>query len=373
MTVLDVDDTPDEDLVRCYYTDTQSKQFNIGLFHRVHFAPAYYCTYSLGGGFVNDHNEGTLSTDERNKERGRCDAYVDTSLCPESGNAKFEFSDGSVFDGQWSGKQPSGMGTKTLKDGSWMKGNWQDGVLAKGNGEIKLAQGKYNGEINNGKMTGNGVMTTSGGSYEGLFEDGAFKTGMIKKTSGYSSRYEYNGSVENSSFLDGKCEYCDGCIFDGKWLNMKLMEGTATIPTNDVNYPVFVGEVVAGKLVNGAFANKAGYVVKKNYKDSAYNNNLSIVFQNGDQCNGVWDVVTGQLVPASVFEYIWQDGVKCSYIVDNKLRLSKASYFDAEGNPAKSKIAKKRVMMNTDGEGYTIQTFNVKAVADKFNRNTELP
>lgn len=375
LTIMDIDDTPDPDLVRCYYKDTPTGQFHIGLYHRVFFDPCYYCTYKMDGSYVTSFDEGLLSREEREKERIRCNEYVDSELRPESGQAKFTFIDGSVYDGQWSNKLPSGTGYKTLKDGSWLRGNWQDGILVDGKGELKLPKGTYEGDIKNDKMTGQGVMTVSGGTYNGQWEDGVFKTGTITKKQGYSSdQYIYYGSINGSSFLEGRCEYGDGSVFDGQWDNMKITNGTFSTPTNDWNYPVFEGEIKNGKLDKGRFANRAGYAIVIGSKVPNSNDGLTIAFPNGDQCKGTWDDHTGQLVPASLFEYIWADGVRCRYVVDKKLRLTKPSYYDSEGNPAKSKIAKKRELMNIDGEGYTIQTMDVKPVVKSFNnKNTELP
>lgn len=384
ITFINLVDDYDKELMHCCFYDLIAKQFNVGLFRRVYCEPCYYCTYSIDGGCVTYFDDGSLSRDKKEHEREWCNVYADSTLSPKSGFAKFKFTDGCVYEGEWAGKQPSGEGCKTLPDGSWMRGIWKEGVLHEGTGMIKQPKGKYEGDLKNGQIFGKGVLTlVDGSTYDGLWENGEFKTGTIKKKidsrygntnlNGNADEYEYVGGFDNSSFAIGKCTYHDGSVFDGQWNNMKIQNGSITIYTDGSNYPVFEGVVANGKLDRGCFTSKAGYKVLSSFNEKAVSNGLTITFQNGDQCKGMWDAATGQLVPASVFEYIWSDGIKCSYTIDSKLRLKNPSYFNADGSPGKSSIAKKREMMNTDGEGYTIPVLNVKEIMTIFNRKTTLP
>lgn len=372
MTILSIDDTPCSGLVLCSFDGPEADQFSIGVFHRLNLEPCYYCTYSKGGGFVTSFDDYSLSRDEREWERNYCDTYVDSNLCPKSGKGKFKFSNGNIYEGEWCNSQPEGQGKMTFTDGTWRDGTWKGGIFLNGNGKMNVQNGEYTGEMNGDVIEGSGKMAVWDGSFEGQWGEGKFTDGTVIKN-GYYDGYEYVGDIKNSSFSSGKCTYSDGCIFEGEWKEMALDNGNVTIPLNGKDYELFVGEVNNHSLSGGSFMSKSGYKVTKSLEKYDIRSQLTITFPNGDQCVGYWDEKTGQILPSSNFDYIWADGIKCSYTVDTKLKMVMPRYYDADGDSAKSKIAKNREKLTTDGEGYSIPVFDEKVVRQKMSRNTVLP
>ena len=75
---------------------------------------------------------------------------------------------GEKYNGQWSNSQMNGQGTMEYSDGSVYEGNWEDGVRS-GTGRFVLmkpdGEEVYTGEFKNDKFGGQGTLTKSNGAY----------------------------------------------------------------------------------------------------------------------------------------------------------------------------------------------------------------
>tara|TARA_B100000586_G_scaffold259239_1_gene224443 strand:+ start:2214 stop:3026 length:813 start_codon:yes stop_codon:yes gene_type:complete len=123
------------------------------------------------------------------------------------GNSSHQFSDGSVYDGDWVNNAMHGQGKMTLMSGRSYEGSWENGLphgigiddvpesedalmlpphtyegpmihgSESGNGKITFESGDiYEGDVITGHMTGQGKLTKADGTInEGTFEDGIFK------------------------------------------------------------------------------------------------------------------------------------------------------------------------------------------------------
>ena len=416
--MIDIEDVPELGLVRGILSYSDKDRIDIGLFKRTNpLKPVYAKGVEKDGSSFSLPLDHSLNYSVIAQEKNWINSYIDNNLRPESGNAKFHFSDNSVYDGEWDAGKPSGngamtypngdkyegkwlagvflagtadiklsdntsysgdyskgapngLGRKTTKDGSYI-GTWNDGVLVKGNAYLNypLSNITFNCQVIDDKLTGHGLKTTSTGSYDGTWEDGEFIEGTIIKT----HTYKYQGTFSDYSFANGKCTLTDGTVFDGEWNMMSLSNGTFSTTVKDDFYPTFVGTVENSILTTGTFTSKAGYTVTSDWNKRLSSDKITIGFENGDSVQGIWDVNTGILVEGSLLKYIWNDGISCTYLVGKKLKLTKPTYSDAEGIVSKPKIAKGRVLITTDGEGFTIPPVSLQAVKKVLETIIALP
>ena len=95
----------------------------------------------------------------------------------DSCQGKYEWSDGSFYEGEWASNNPDGLGYmvwsrfNTSYKGSY-NGYWQNGLM-NGYGEYKFTSGiEYRGMFINGKRSGYGAQFwPNGDSYEGQWYD----------------------------------------------------------------------------------------------------------------------------------------------------------------------------------------------------------
>eukprot|EP00929_Paragymnodinium_shiwhaense_P031804 TRINITY_DN17744_c0_g1_i1.p1 TRINITY_DN17744_c0_g1~~TRINITY_DN17744_c0_g1_i1.p1 ORF type:complete len:1187 (-),score=193.92 TRINITY_DN17744_c0_g1_i1:252-3812(-) len=173
-----------------------------------------------------------------------------TLWLPELGGSKetFEglvtFSDGSKYEGQFSGQRKHGRGKYRHADGYTYDGDWVNDVQ-EGSGVERLADGSvYEGEFRGGQKTGQGKFTFStGGSYDGAFLDdqmhgqGSYTWSDGRAYSGHWMRNtmhgtgvmtwqdgrKYTGQFVEGQFGEGKgrMEWPTGKSYEGQWRNGK--------------------------------------------------------------------------------------------------------------------------------------------------------
>lgn len=101
------------------------------------------------------------------------------------GQGKCCYKNGDVYEGRWIGGKRSGRGRLISKDGSVYVGLWVDG-RQHGKGELWYPDGAlaYQGDWENGKMSGNGILcyqksfgakSLAGRCYEGEFKQNTFE------------------------------------------------------------------------------------------------------------------------------------------------------------------------------------------------------
>ena len=97
-----------------------------------------------------------------------------------------KFTDGK-YEGEIENGKPNGMGKLIFKNGDYYEGKWMDGEL-NGQGTFKFSDGgKYEGEWMSGKYHGTGTLT---------FSDGLKKVGEFKKGSDWNTKwYKPNGDI----------------------------------------------------------------------------------------------------------------------------------------------------------------------------------
>ena len=116
----------------------------------------------------------------------------------KEGNGKYEWNDGSVYEGEFSNDQingkgkltipqkgiyegnfvngkRSGQGTYTFTNGDKYQGNWSDDKMS-GQGTYTFANGDtYVGEFSNNKFNGQGTYTKGSNKYTGTWSDNEYK------------------------------------------------------------------------------------------------------------------------------------------------------------------------------------------------------
>lgn len=158
------------------------------------------------------------------------------------GFGKFQWEDGTVYEGNWSYSKRSGMGTYIAashrytgefknnqmhgygtifwNSGDRYEGQWAEGMRS-GKGTFTWASGSsYTGDFQNNKIHGEGTYTwASGNTYTGSWVDGK-RSGQGKMT--YESGSSYEGSWENNQFNGyGVYSWSSGGIHKGQWANGK--------------------------------------------------------------------------------------------------------------------------------------------------------
>lgn len=157
---------------------------------------------------------------------------------------------GYNYKGNTKDGQPYGRGTFIFDNGDELTCDVQDG-LPHGKGLMKWKNGAmYEGDIDYGEITGMGTITTpEGEKYTGRFEKGQLmeqSAGDITVMNGpkvngkyqgddvyveWSSGEKFRGKVVNNVPVQGRVEYPDGYIFEGKFKTIyDWTEGKVTLP-----------------------------------------------------------------------------------------------------------------------------------------------
>jgi|TARA_Y100001949_G_C15985104_1_gene330197 hypothetical protein len=150
-----------------------------------------------------DTDEQKISYEHSYCKPGLKPVYVDLTtegFSVPDGNSSYQFSDGSVYDGDWVNNAMHGQGKIEFINGIAYEGLWENGLphgaggkfgpidgkvfecqavygSATGTGKITFDTGDiYEGEIRMGKEYGQGKLTKADGTInEGTFKDGIFK------------------------------------------------------------------------------------------------------------------------------------------------------------------------------------------------------
>lgn len=110
-----------------------------------------------------------------------------------TGVARYVWSDGRSYAGDFAAGKPHGHGTELLPDGSTYDGNWVDGSRH-GSGTAMYADGsRYDGAFEMGVRSGQGLFQSAIGRYQGNWADDAPQG-------------------------EGRLDYADGASYEGAWL-----------------------------------------------------------------------------------------------------------------------------------------------------------
>ena len=236
-----------------------------------------------------------------------------------NGKYEVEFTDGSIYLGDWKDNNKHGQGKLTYANGGIYEGNWENDKLKDGkvkkiydNGDIYegefandacngkgiltyAAGGKYEGEFANDACNGKGILTyAAGDKYDGEFKDGK-KNGMgkqryIDEDDDISGMYEGHWKDDNKHG-NGKYTWDNGDIYDGDWKDDEMNGKGKTIYSD--------GDVYEG-----------------DYKDNNRHGKGKYIYADGDMYEGDW--VKGQrigkgkmtYVDGTIYEGNWKDGSK---------------------------------------------------------------
>lgn len=115
----------------------------------------------------------------------------------KEGKGKYEWNDGTVYEGEFKNDLMDGEGTLTIPNKGTYTGSFSKG-LREGKGTFKFANGDtYTGNWLEDKMKGTGTYTfANGDTYTGAFSDNKFNGQGTYKTGGKS----YSGNWTNNSY-----------------------------------------------------------------------------------------------------------------------------------------------------------------------------
>ncbi len=132
-----------------------------------------------------------------------------------SGQGRFRWPDGRVYEGDWLAGQPHGQGTEALPDGSRYQGGWRHG-RRHGRGTLREADGsRYEGDFVDGLRDGRGILNNADGRYEGQWsEDVPHGEGAFDGSDG--TRYQGDWS-HGERFGFGTYTTTDGRVYRGDW------------------------------------------------------------------------------------------------------------------------------------------------------------
>ena len=135
---------------------------------------------------VDDPLAGVLTMTDGGDVRLRFDELTFT------GTARFVWSDGRSYSGDFVDGHPHGHGIEQLPDGSSYDGEWIEG-RRDGNGTLNLSDGsRYDGQFAGGVRSGSGLFQSAAGRYQGEWAD----------------------DVPQG---EGRFDYTDGASYDGAW------------------------------------------------------------------------------------------------------------------------------------------------------------
>ena len=147
---------------------------------------------------------------------------MDDNVKPKDGRGMYEYSDGSVYDGEWRDGKRHGQG-EYEDDHSFYDGEWKDDKQH-GKGTYEQKDGvTYVGDFVNNRLEGKGTLTKPDGSiYVGDFVRDEFEgNGNLIRSNGD----KYVGEFEKGKLHgDGTMTYSDGTIKGGIWVNGKITQ-----------------------------------------------------------------------------------------------------------------------------------------------------
>jgi hypothetical protein len=134
---------------------------------------------------------------------------------PEARKVRYEFKDGSIYDGVWRDAKMNGKGTFWSSNGSSFEGTFINGILY-GIAEAKWITGEvYLGDWQNDLPHGQGKLISQKGTYDGEWVAGK-KHGKGSIT--WQNGDKYDGTWENDLMHGyGKYTFVDGSYYDGQW------------------------------------------------------------------------------------------------------------------------------------------------------------
>lgn len=190
-----------------------------------------------------------------------------------SGKARYSFSNGADYEGEFVDDLPEGIGIMTLPNFDTYEGHWVNGEISgfgvyrfynakldkfKGSYEGEFAHSKFNGlgKMNypdssvfygywkDGKKDGQGQFTSSAGScIIGRWEEDTLKEGIYIFPDGT----KYIGSFKDSKFNGfGSLILTDGTIHQGIWENNLLANGFS-FETNDEIHQIISNQVLIAR------------------------------------------------------------------------------------------------------------------------------
>jgi hypothetical protein len=156
-----------------------------------------------------DTEEGVLTTTDGNELRIRFDAVTLT------GTARFIWSDGRSYSGDFVDGRPQGRGIEQLPDGSSYDGEWVDG-RHEGTGTLILSDGsRYDGSFAAGARSGQGLFQSAAGRFQGEWIDDVPQGhGRFDYTDGASYDGDWFGGRRNGY---GDYRRADGSSYSGDW------------------------------------------------------------------------------------------------------------------------------------------------------------
>lgn len=308
------------------------------------------------------------------------------------GVGKFQFSTGTVYDGEWnenvmsgkgtltlpdygeyigefSGAKRDGIGTFTWSDGSVYKGEWEEDEL-NGDGEFRTDNGTiYKGTFKNNRLfTGTCQFRNKTGSYkleyfEGnvkkaqiTFKDGSYYEGESdgKTLSGKGKLIYADGDIYEGEFLagkksgKGKYTWATGTFYEGDWIEDQgngegvysfgdgcIQKGVFKenrLVEGMVNYTNEYGDYVA--TVSDGIANKItitladGTVIEGEGNEKGYIGKATISYPNGDKYIG--EIKNG--MKNGNGKYIWKQGASYDGSWENDIMSGKGTYFFTSDN-----------------------------------------
>lgn len=200
---------------------------------------------------------------------------MDDNVKPKDGRGMYEYSDGSVYDGEWRDGKRHGQG-EYEDDHSFYDGEWKDDKQH-GKGTYEQKDGvTYVGDFVNDRLEGKGTLTKPDGSiYVGDFVRNEFEgNGNLHKSNGDKYIGEFkkgklhgngtytlmNGDVYKGEHADGlrngngKMVHSDGTITAGIWVKGKCTQEYPKLKVtksafNDCEDVFFTGPIVTGDII----------------------------------------------------------------------------------------------------------------------------
>ena len=177
-----------------------------------------------------------------------------------NGEYEVEFTDGSIYNGQWKDDKKNGKGHFIWANGDIYKGDYEEDKMH-GKGEFITPIGnKYEGDYEEDKMHGKGKFTYKNDDvYEGDFQD-------------------------NKRHGNGTLTYANGDVYEGNWENDKINgEGKYTF----ISGLVYEGDWIDGeKNGKGKFTYKNGDMYEGDFKDDKRHGKGKFTYNNGNVYEG---------------------------------------------------------------------------------------
>ncbi len=173
-----------------------------------------------------------------------------------SGVGIYTWANGDVYQGSFLNNQKSGNGTLTWIQGGTWNGEWRNDLCWSGSGTYYYPNGRFEGRYLNGKRDGEGIFVWNiGGILRGEWREGKFLNG-----SGRSYEYNNNKTIKENAYYEGEIRdgkrngrgtFVDysGSIHteeSGEWQEGVLYNGTYIRKTSDSTYKCTVKNGVRG-------------------------------------------------------------------------------------------------------------------------------